>query len=89
MSFQKKKSVEVVPTYVRPTNELTKEDCAYNFQEHKPISEWAKKGVVQPAKLITAKVESAEVLFGTKKYVLKYFNSKFKLLKIFKLSSLK
>lgn len=55
-----------MPTYVQPTTEQYPEDSVQSFTQLKPSTDWAKKAVVQPPKLETAKVEKAQTCFEQK-----------------------
>uniref|UniRef100_A0A0M3K7F8 LIM zinc-binding domain-containing protein n=1 Tax=Anisakis simplex TaxID=6269 RepID=A0A0M3K7F8_ANISI len=55
------KSVDIVPTYVRPVEEKQRSDMAASFIDPKPLIDHAKGAIIQPTKLATAQVEKPEV----------------------------
>ncbi|CAB3410549.1 unnamed protein product [Caenorhabditis bovis] len=54
-----KKDVNIIPTFVRETTENIKEERASRFADAKPSTDFAKKAIIQPAKL--EKVQIAKV----------------------------
>uniref|UniRef100_A0A915BSK8 Microtubule-associated protein futsch n=1 Tax=Parascaris univalens TaxID=6257 RepID=A0A915BSK8_PARUN len=58
--------VDVIPTYVRPVQEQRNDHLAAAFVDRKPSTDFAKKAVIQPPKLQTAKVLQADVKIAEK-----------------------
>ncbi|CAI4233037.1 unnamed protein product [Auanema sp. JU1783] len=56
--------VNVIPTFVKSQTEKVQEESTSRFSDRKPSTDFARKAVIQPNKLETAKVQKVETKIG-------------------------